>query len=59
MSTSIDSTGAVMISILATIFGLFVGLFIGWVSAHNIVATECERLNAFYIGDKTFICDLK
>ncbi len=59
MRTSIDSAGAVMISILAVIFGLFIGLFIGWVSAHNIVATECERLNAFYVGNKTFICDVK
>ena len=59
MSTSIDSTGAVMITILTTICGLFIGLYIGWVSAHNIVAIECERLNAFYVDNKTFICDVK
>ena len=59
MSTSIDSTGAVMISILTAICGLFAGLFIGYVSAHNFVATDCERLNAFYVGNKTFICDKK
>lgn len=59
MTTSIDSTGAVMISILTASCGLFIGLFIGWVSAHNIVATECEKLNGFYVGSKIFICDAK
>lgn len=59
MKTSIDSTGAVMISILTAICGLFIGLFIGWVIAQNNIATECERLNAFYVGNKTFICDVK
>lgn len=59
MSTSIDSTGAFMISILTAICGLFIGLFIGWVVAQNNIATECERLNAFYVGIKTFICDVK
>jgi hypothetical protein len=59
MRTSIDSTGAVMISILTAICGLFIGLFIGYVSAHNMIATECEKLNGFYVGNKTFICDLK
>lgn len=59
MFTSIDSAGAVMISILTAICGLFIGLFIGWVIAQNNIATECERLNAFYVGNKTFICDVK
>jgi len=59
MRTSIDSTGAVMISILTAICGLFAGLFIGYVSAHNMIATECEKLNGFYVGNKTFICDSK
>jgi hypothetical protein len=59
MNTSIDSSGAVMISILTAICRLFAGLFIGYVSAHNIIATECERLNGFYVGSKTFICDKK
>jgi len=59
MRTSIDSTGAVMFSILTAICGLFIGLFIGYVSAHNMIAKECERLNGFYVGNKTFICDVK
>lgn len=59
MRTSIDSTGAVMISILTAICGLTIGGFIGWSSAHNMIATECEKLNGFYVGNKTFICDVK
>ena len=37
--------------VLAAIFSL------GWVTAHNEVVTECERLGAFYVGDKTFKCE--
>lgn len=59
MSTSIDSTGAFMISMLTLIAGLSIGLSTGWSIAQNAVATECERLNAFYVGNKTFICDVK
>ena len=59
MKTSIDSTGAFMISMLTYIAGLTIGLSTGWVIAQNNIATECERLNAFYVGNKTFICDVK
>jgi hypothetical protein len=31
----------------------------GSVKAHREVATECERLGAFYVGDKTYKCELK
>ena len=30
-----------------------------WVAAHSTVAVECERLGAFYVGDKTFTCQPK
>jgi len=39
--------------VLAAIFTL------GWVTAHNEVVTECERLGAFYVGDKTFKCEVR
>ncbi len=39
--------------VLAAIFTL------GWVTAHNEVMTECERLGAFYVGDKTFKCEVR
>ena len=30
-----------------------------WAWAHHTVATECERLGAFYVNEKTFNCQLK
>lgn len=30
-----------------------------WARAHHTVATECERLGAFYVNDKTSTCHLK
>ena len=30
-----------------------------WAWAHHKVATECERLGAFYVNEKTFNCQLK
>ena len=30
-----------------------------WKHAHDTVATECERLGAFYVNEKTFTCQLK
>jgi hypothetical protein len=37
--------------VLAAIFA------IGCTTALNEVMTECERLGAFYVGDKTFKCE--
>lgn len=31
----------------------------GWIAAHGTIATECERLGAFYVGSKTFACEVK
>lgn len=36
--------------------GAFVGLLLGWLLAHQEVAGECSRLNAFYVGSSTFLC---
>lgn len=30
-----------------------------WAWAHHTIATECERLGAFYVNEKTFTCQLK
>lgn len=30
-----------------------------WAIAHSEVARECEKLGAFYVGDKVFECKLK
>lgn len=29
---------------------------LGWESAHQTVATECQRLGKFYVGRKTYHC---
>ncbi|OJB95778.1 hypothetical protein [Yersinia ruckeri] len=29
---------------------------LGWESAHQTVATECQRLGKFYVGKKTYHC---
>ena len=43
----------------ALIIGVALALIftLGWVTAHGEVVTECERLGAFYVGDKTFKCE--
>lgn len=42
------------------LIGLFgVGLFAGWLAAHQEVATECERQGGFYVGKRDFVCSPK
>ena len=38
---------------------LFCACITTWAWAHHTVATECERLGAFYVNEKTFSCQLK
>ena len=38
---------------------LFCACITTWAWAHHTVATECERLGAFYVNEKTFNCQLK
>ncbi len=38
------------------IIASLIGALVGWVVAHGVVATECERLGSFYVGEKTFHC---
>lgn len=47
---------------LGAVIVLVVAVFIGngiWASAHRTIATECERLGAFYVGDKVYQCQEK
>lgn len=30
-----------------------------WAWAHGTVATECEKLGAFYVGNKVYECKVK
>ena len=32
------------------------GKSVGWTSAHQTVATECERLGSFYVGKDVYVC---
>ena len=46
-------------AVLGSLVVLMVLAFIGqgvWVSAHRAIAADCERLGAFYVGDRVFIC---
>ena len=45
-----------MNALLYWFVGLVAGGIIGHAQAHHEVATECQRLGAFYVGDKIFEC---
>lgn len=32
------------------------GKSVGWTSAHQTVAIECERLGSFYVGKNVYVC---
>jgi competence transcription factor ComK len=51
MSDSIWVSALIVLCFIAAGFGNAVG--------HSTVARECERLGAFYVGNKTFTCHLK
>lgn len=36
-----------------------VGWFVGDIAAHITVSRECERLGAFYVGERVFRCEEK
>lgn len=50
-----DSIAAFLVALVITA----VGVLVGYAEAHSTVARECERLGAFYVGDKVFECKLK
>lgn len=45
-----------MTKLLACIALLFIGHWLGWVRAHYMVKTECEKLGKFFVGDTVFVC---
>jgi hypothetical protein len=51
-----DSEGLLAVALIAAL-GLILAL--AWALAHSTVARECERLGAFYVGDKVYECRLK
>lgn len=47
------------LEIIIALIVLICACLVTWVWAHHTVATECERLGAFYVNEKTFTCQLK
>lgn len=49
-----------MLKFSAAIFTVIVMVGVGWhlgyVHAHYVVATECERLGGFYVGKQVYKC---
>lgn len=43
--------------ILGALIGAIVGHVYGWAHAHQAVASECEILGGFYVGDRVFRCE--
>lgn len=49
-----------MAKIVATILvTAFITWHLAWAAAHNTIATECEKLGSFYVGDKVYVCKFK
>ena len=42
--------------ILICVISFWIGYTVGWIKAHNIVATECIKLGSFYVGNQVFKC---
>lgn len=36
-----------------------IGALVGYGEAHGTIARECERLGGFYVGSKTYVCEVK
>lgn len=48
-----------MSAIAEWILVLAAGILIGWLFAHETVSTECDKLESFYVGSKTYSCTRK
>ena len=42
--------------LLVAVLAFLAGKCYGWVQAHHVVATECERLGKFFVGKKVYSC---
>jgi len=40
------------------VFACLIGVLLGWVIAHEEIATECQRQGGFYVGDKDYKCEV-
>lgn len=48
----------VIIGIMGMIALILLSVFV-WVTAHSVVAQECEKLGAFYVGTKVYDCKVR
>jgi hypothetical protein len=48
-----------MDNILSAILVFILGIVFGWIFAHSSVASECQKLNSFYVSDKVFNCEVR
>lgn len=48
-----------MNNILGAILLVLIGGIFGWLFAHSTIATECDKLKSFYVGDKVYRCEVK
>ena len=55
-TTEIRKLDKMLMLIAGMWIGYMVGQNNGWISAHNEVARECERLGSFYVVSKVFKC---
>jgi hypothetical protein len=48
-----------MDNFLSAILVFILGMVFGWIFAHGQVASECQKVNLFYVGDKVFNCEVR
>jgi len=53
------SVGTYWFTGVVTAVFLFITFGFGWIVAHNVVASECNKLGAFYVGGTVYECRVK
>lgn len=48
-----------MVAVLKFAVDVLLGVWIGYVLSHGVVARECERLGSFYVGTTVYVCAAK
>jgi hypothetical protein len=48
-----------MDNFLSAILVCILGIVFGWIFAHSSIASECQKLNSFYVGDTVFNCEAR
>ena len=48
-----------LIQLFTATVSMLLGLVFGWIVAHSIISTECDKLGGFYVDDKIYYCTEK